>query len=1177
MSNEDPPYIPELVQKPEFWQHDYLPPGETIAVRAVYSSLPAIILTNELCTDERGLVVVVAKEKHLVVHADVVYVLGTLGLPGRNVKIVAKKLGFSGSDAAHSGIDTSGISGSLPLDTAATIKSSKPPHAADGKVLNVGKSNQTCIRGEPGVPGGTAPATRAEDGAHGAWGTSAGDIDICVDVIEGIGRLSANGGTGHAAQDGQWGQDGGDGGHGAQRSITMPSTGHSSGSTIYVNADAGPGGPGGEAGRGGAGGSGGDAGQITVRTCKPLPATLTIEAKPGAAGEHGAHGVGGVGGWSGRPPGSSDETQLGLPVEFEIAGGPGPLAHGSTIRLKTREKKVGDYNTLSAFSGQRDCYYYTDGYDAKTQGWEIEHIDLPWSDRSFRYGDAVTFKNLSFVGQYLCAEGDYLTTSTTSKDQWALVAPSNKRQGDPIQYGDTVILRSGGRAISDADPGASWWFPILANPKVAQARNGELRNPEGRDPRDDRKAGVAKPFVRETISLLTLAKAWHPAQAWLQVERLNAILLTLELNGADDDAFLTTLTEWQELFASCTQEGFGAVRARINRMVANIALELDAFGYQRDFAPNLSYAFYDASLTKQTTRLKALEESSAAVFSEVALAKSFRQKATIAFNEASTQRSVAKDRLDDALRAFATAKRNLEETSRVVEECKKPLLPENVKAFTQEIAETFNGCDLKSILEGLTMMAFAPPAGKEPSGKGSKFALSGSGALMAGVQLASYLQNGIETVQDAYGVSVNKQEVFTKVEGLGEDLFNSARDIFNRPDGQKLDLRGTGILATLDQWEKLVKQFAVLRTAAPLAAHIKALKEATQARGSAVVSYNIAVRDILEENQLIADNDRVMTDSIEKLSDGNDPALPERLSFLARQLQEQRDSIIELVYLANRAYAYWRLDDWSAAPGGKRSGRNVFRDVMQTGAGCTYAVVDSKVLQSCQSKLYDWYYHDLSSSPGKAEPFPTSADTDGFQIFIKDKAKMAEFREVRNLFGRKVHYTQVKLSPDGQEGSFTCPELARLYDVRLTRFRVFVLGAYRDVVAKADAKETANLFVEFLPDSREETFTAQGDLRVFSRPSLEPKFFRYDGTRGARRYMEDEPDCLARGFIHTDGDIGCGALDDVSVGGTKSLYAGISPFTTWTIIVDPAANPNLVLGDDLSFEIQLLGSARTRL
>src|SRR5262249_51779498 len=157
----------------------------------------------------------------------------------------------------------------------------------------------------------------------------------------------------------------------------------------------------------------------------------------------------------------------------------------------------------------------------------------------------------------------------------------------------------------------------------------------------------------------------------------------------------------------------------------------------------------------------------------------------------------------------------------------------NVKAFSAEVAGAFNGCDLAKILDGLSMMAFCAPISREAGagGGGAPTTPSGAGALVAGERFAAFVQHGLKTPKDAHGITVEKSDVLGEVKGLDERLFPKANDplfasaqqIYTDWGGFKRDLVGRGILATLDQFEKLVEGFTNLKSATPLLNDIHAL------------------------------------------------------------------------------------------------------------------------------------------------------------------------------------------------------------------------------------------------------------------------------------------------------------------------------------------------------------------
>jgi hypothetical protein len=1155
---KDAPHVSSLVQTTGYWQHDHLPPGSNRLVRAIYSALPDLVLANEVAASEQGTLVAIDPKKDLVVYADVVQIFEALKLPGRNVTIVARTLVFH----AGASIDTSNADGLRPIDTKALGKSPKPDRAKKGSADSSGHY----VHGEPGIAGGTRPGTAAADGVHGDRGLDAGVIEIWVDSVKGTGRVVANGGAGHAGQDGQDGQDGGDGGYGATGGYPLGE--HAP--PVIVHANPGAGGVGGTAGRGGAGGSGGNAGRIRIHSISPLPATVVVAAIGGAAGSDGANGKGGLGGLQG-PIGKQD-PRFYMPVELELLGGHGPVADGGVVGLKTSESAVGKENTLGTFPGQYECYYYSEAYDRDRQSWSIKRVD-PAGGGPIRYGERVVVSNKHYGTRLTVTER--FVWCTGSKEEWCFYRASDWSSREVMMFGDRVNLRSAStdHPLSAAEQGVSLWYPTVARIVLAQAANGSVRDkPAGKDPWAEKCAGQTLAPTTELVAVASLAQQWHPTQAWLQVERLIAMSLTSELGGPSNQAFFEALRAWQEFLRECPSGPFGALQARLGRMLGNVTRGFDAFGYQRDFAPNLSRSHYDSVLTKRLVSFTELEKTRNALLDAAARGEALQQHAAAAFNEAKAVLGNAKERLAEAMKVLGSAGETFKELDRLCEERKRPLakgMP-HVDAFAANVTDEFNGCDLENILDGLTMMAFAPPASHVPTGDGAaKWEASGSGILMAGTQLATYLHHGATTLKDNYNVVVEKTAVLSDLQTLGDDTFADAARIWRDNFGKLHDTSSPGILAALDKWEALVTRFANLPHAAELVHDIRALADATRERGSAMIAYNFALGNVLELLAITSDAENTMTASLQTIADGNAPELPAQLAFFARQYQEQRDAAIELVHLFNRAYAYWRLDDWAPHPTrpGEPQTRNVFRDVMSVADAPDYAVVDGGVLKACLNKIDDWFENDLGRLSARPQTFPDHEHLDGYQIFVRDPKIITPFKTPRLYFGRQVHYAKFVISPDGADGNLTNPHLSRLFDVRLLRFRVFLLDAYRKATPGSDGL----IRVTFLRDSREQNVTEKGARRSFSRSVLDPRSFAYDGGREAKRYAERN--VLAKGFISTDGYVGYRAEEDASTG----LYAGTSPYCQWTVVVDPAENTDLVFGEDFALEIQLFISARTHL
>jgi hypothetical protein len=138
-------------------------------------------------------------------------------------------------------------------------------------------------------------------------------------------------------------------------------------------------------------------------------------------------------------------------------------------------------------------------------------------------------------------------------------------------------------------------------------------------------------------------------------------------------------------------------------------------------------------------------------------------------------------------------------------------------------------------------------------------------------------------------------------------------------------------LASLDRWEELVDKFLRLTSAGPVRHDIRALSEAVRVRGEAVTDFNEKLMNALVVAHVMEDTEAARVESLKTAASLNNPALPAALAFLARNYQHMKDATIKLVYLANRAYQFWMLDDGTArvpTREGGTHGTNVFREVL---------------------------------------------------------------------------------------------------------------------------------------------------------------------------------------------------------------------------------------------------------
>jgi hypothetical protein len=195
--------------------------------------------------------------KDLLVFGDIVYLSNNLVLPGRRVRIHARKVIFN-----RFAFDTSGSNGSDAQNSRATD--------------------------------GITPAGSGSAGASGGTGGKGGDILILAEEVTGGVKLTANGG------DGGRGEPGGFGGLGAQGAAGADNHGNAEASPCGSGQQGQRGGTGGIGGNGGAGGPGGNSGTIQIKSIRSIPSENSqFLAVGGAGGQGGTPGRGGSGGTGG--------------------------------------------------------------------------------------------------------------------------------------------------------------------------------------------------------------------------------------------------------------------------------------------------------------------------------------------------------------------------------------------------------------------------------------------------------------------------------------------------------------------------------------------------------------------------------------------------------------------------------------------------------------------------------------------------------------------------------------------------------------------------------------------------------------------------------------------------------------------------------------------------------------
>jgi hypothetical protein len=759
-------------------------------------------------------------------------------------------------------------------------------------------------------------------------------------------------------------------------------------------------------------------------------------------------------------------------------------------------------------------------------------------------------------------------------------APFNLRASD----GRVLIMPGGGEV---------YWYGVAKKVRSrGRAANGVVRA----KPSDwhDTKPGKSYDSRPVKIDPSVFYRCWHPAQLWLQVERLKGFYLTAEVGGPRFKALTDELFRWQgminplvsdtaveaaagdpPLLAPAVKTEFMGPLAKLNDMVNTCILGLDYFGNERDFAPNVTFAYYERALKESLARLEKFEAVYFAFLKKAKEQADLKNAVSEVFEQSVAIVSTAQEQLAKVRLELEQAEALIKARSKIVSQLRSELLKPS--GDLDEFKKNIQGfkCDLEAILSGLEMMVFVPPTQTNLEGVTE---LSGVGVAMAGVQVAKFIQHGLTTIKASDGKEFETENVISSITELEDSVWATAQSAYNDAKGKKIDVGGPRILATLDKLDKLVSQFAGKTSASKLRYDISALVSAVRQRANAIVEFNLKLMRALMLQQIIADADAARVGALKKAADWNDPALPEMLGFLARQYQHMKDAAIERVYLANRAAAFWMLDDGSphVVDGKVVGGFNVFRDTLEEKAPGwrdvdVYGAIGWNVLSACEARLQDAFDHGIAAHSGVAQVFG-SKDAAGDKIIITDEGVLAAFKEGRD----GVNQVNIRISRDGAPGTFTGDHLKNYANAHLTTFRVFLNGAFR--------KEGGNdqfIYIKFKHDSRDEYYNEKEALRTFSRVDLDPGTFAYDGAKGALRY-EIDPDTKREtsrfkgGYIHIEGDLGTGGTpQELARDDQHAIYAGVGPFTEWTIVLVPSAKGKVDLSGLSSIEIQLVGIFRT--
>lgn len=542
-----------------------------------------------------------------------------------------------------------------------------------------------------------------------------------------------------------------------------------------------------------------------------------------------------------------------------------------------------------------------------------------------------------------------------------------------------------------------------------------------------------------------------------------------------------------------------------------ISLGEDMFGHSVNWAPRLSYSFYQGEVNELLTFLQQVETTTNDYCT--ALQNSSSAAAAIEQSISNSQQSEqnAKDKIQviggpNGLLATSDAKINL---LTPVLAAKRAAIETSMAIVEYDIQNKLN-FDMDTILNAFASLAMAPSKAS------------------AAAQAANVAYKTWTTVDNDQGVPVNKDYIISQLTTCGSDLASLNEAFTTNQDGT-IDVDDPGslkIIATVDDIEQLVAEY---KSAIPsdhsamLDAALDDYMNTISQRNTSVLNYNAAVQLL---NEAIKDFYYYQSQnaSLGQKALQIDPNLP-TIYFWLQQMQNslQMDIMQRLNYGA-RALSFWGLDDTSAF----------------TTPGPLQGYTDLKNNQKDLSERFEQCVESFSSSLWSVWPAQTNELGLLYQLTPDELSTLLQGQldpdEQTSSYGVFLTFT-----PDDSPSVF-----AAMANVRLSQVRFWLIGAAVQPQSNLN-RELLTVEIEHL--GQETLVAPSGQSFNFNHDAVNLQFI-YDTAS-----VSSIQDCGPSIVFSTE------EIEQDYTGGqpTQSSIAPLGPFTTWRVQIKETENFGLDL------------------
>ncbi|MDF2966060.1 MAG: hypothetical protein K0Q51_1448 [Rickettsiaceae bacterium] len=384
----------------------------------------------------------------------------------------------------------------------------------------------------------------------------------------------------------------------------------------------------------------------------------------------------------------------------------------------------------------------------------------------------------------------------------------------------------------------------------------------------------------------------------------------------------------------------------------------------------------------------------------------------------------------------------------------------------------------------------------------STIAFAPDSELMWITQAAQFGYNGATNVKNLEGRDIKKEYIIHKITTAGANLKSISEGFKSDKDGSILvdDFSGTLIIAQQQQIESQLDEFygKFPFQAQDLKDAMRGYVDILTARNSEILKYNSYISVINQDLQTRSDMNQQISDLNDQQLDELHNNIPALASFISNAYYMVRNNIIHIMDLAARANKLWTLTN---------------ENILTASIGNTDIIdVDYAFLNNIQQDF--WYKYTLNI----IDKGPAGSPFKDITYQISDKT---------SLHSLKTYYkVDVTIHPQfhGDSGSF-----GQMAEIRIAHARPYLNNAKTD-----NGKLVLSI-------------THGSDEKFVSKNNQKFDFIHPHYTMPFKYNLNDRSD------INVDPDFSI----NVSADESKNLQPIMSPFTTWTIAIDPIDNPGL--------------------